>query len=48
MKYIAVLGRQPEISVAELEALYGEVRQVSECLAGFDYKESIDISRLGL
>ena len=47
MKYIAVLGRQPEISVAELEALYGEVRQVSECLAGFDYKESIDISRLG-
>ena len=23
MKYLAVLGRQPEISIAELEAIYG-------------------------
>ena len=29
MRYLAVLGRQPEISLAELEALYGNWRQAS-------------------
>ena len=35
MKYLAVLGRQPEISIAELEALYGSVERVSVALASF-------------
>ena len=49
MKYLAVLGRQPEISLAELEAIYGEVRRVSGNLAFFvstaETAENID--RLG-
>ena len=35
MQYLAVLGRQPEISLAELEALFGGVRQISGGLAVF-------------
>lgn len=46
MKYLAVLGRQPEISVAELEALFGDVRQVSKNLASFTWTDA-DIARLG-
>ncbi|MBR2994605.1 hypothetical protein IKF32_01675 [Candidatus Saccharibacteria bacterium] len=33
MKYLVVLGRQPEISIAELEAQFNDVRRVSERLA---------------
>ena len=33
MKYLAVLGRQPEISIAELEAVYGSAQQISDNLA---------------
>lgn len=47
MKYIAVLGRQPEISVAELEALYGEARMISREVAKFEYDAGINIDRLG-
>ena len=49
MKYLAVLGRQPEISLAELEAIYGEVRRVSDSLAVFvSTTEFTDnINRLG-
>ncbi len=35
MKYLAVLGRQPEISIAELEAIYGGVERVSDVLVYF-------------
>ena len=49
MKYLAVLGRQPEISLAELEAIYGGVRRVSDSLAVFvSTTEFTDnINRLG-
>ena len=35
MRYLAVLGRQPEISIAELEALYKEVERISDALVSF-------------
>ncbi|MBR3115604.1 hypothetical protein IKF30_00015 [Candidatus Saccharibacteria bacterium] len=40
MKYLAVLGRQPEISIAELEAIYGVGRHqtsFSDCVAAARY-----------
>ena len=36
MKYLAVLGRQAEISVAELSALFSDVKQIAPSLATFD------------
>lgn len=46
--FLAVLGRQPLISVAELEALYGsEVRLVAPKLAEFTAEELLPIDRLG-
>lgn len=47
MKYLAVLGRQPLISVAELEALYGEVILHGRGLAEFTSEEPVTIARLG-
>lgn len=47
MKYLAVLGRQAEISVAELEALFRNVRQIAPELAVFESDEQPDIDRLG-
>ena len=47
MKYLAVLGRQPEISVAELEALFGEVKQITGKLAVFYADKKPEIDRLG-
>jgi len=47
MKYLAVLGRQPEISAAELEALFGEVRFVGSKLASFESDFLPNIGRLG-
>ena len=51
MKYLAVLGRQPEISIAELEALFSDVQQISNQLAVFstDSQKSrpVDIDNLG-
>jgi tRNA (guanine10-N2)-dimethyltransferase len=47
MKYLAVLGRQPEISVAELEALFGEVKQITGKLAIFHADKKPEIDRLG-
>ncbi len=35
MIYLSVLGRQPEISLAELEAFFSDVQQISENLAIF-------------
>ena len=45
--YLAVLGRQNEISVAELQALYLGVRKVGQGLATFESEEFPDIDRLG-
>ena len=47
MKYLAVLGRQPEISVAELEALFGEIKKISNKLAVFKSEKKPEIDRLG-
>ncbi len=47
MKYLAVLGRQPKISLAELESLFSEVRQVAPELAEFSAETKPDLRRLG-
>lgn len=46
-KYVAVLGRQPLISVAELESLFGEVKLLTPELAEFQAAEKPDVRRLG-
>lgn len=46
-KYLAVLGRQPLISVAELEAQFGGVRLVGAELAEFESEREPEIARLG-
>ena len=46
MDYIAVLGRQPEISIAELEALFGKVKRISKKIAAFN-AQAPQIERLG-
>lgn len=45
--YIALLGRQPALSIAELESLYGSVRWFSDTSAVIDTDQPIDIQRLG-
>ncbi len=47
MIYLAVLGRQPEISIAELSALFGEVKKASSRIAIFSTSEVVNIDRLG-
>ena len=47
MKYLAVLGRQPEISLAELEALFSKVVQIAPNLAVFESSVTPNIDRLG-
>ena len=47
MKYLAVLGRQPEISLAELEALFSNVQRIHDYLATFNSVTIPDINRLG-
>ena len=47
MKYLAVLGRQPEISISELEALFSGVKKISSKLAIFEADKKPEISRLG-
>lgn len=47
MRYLAVLGRQPEISLAELSALFSRVSQVSNDLATFSSDKEPVIDRLG-
>ena len=46
-RYLAVLGRQAEISFAELEAVFWGVRQVSRGLAVFESDKLPEIARLG-
>lgn len=45
--YIALLGRQPEISIAELEQVYGDVSWFSETSALIDTNQPVDVQRLG-
>lgn len=45
--YIALLGRQPELSIAELERLYGSVRWFSAETALVETEHRIDVQRLG-
>ena len=47
MKYLSVLGRQPEISLAELSALFQHVQKISPNLATFESDVAPDINRLG-
>ena len=50
MQYLAILGRQPKISLAELESLFGNVSTVAgsgDHLAIFDAKKKPNIARLG-
>lgn len=47
MKYLAVLGRQPEISLAELRALFADAKQISHNLATFSYDLTPEIVRFG-
>jgi len=46
MKYLAILGRQPELGLAELESLLGaEMQRFGASAAGFD--SPLDLNRLG-
>ena len=45
--YIALLGRQPELSIAELERVFTQVDWFSSQTALINTDESIDIQRLG-
>ncbi len=45
--HIALLGRQPELSIAELERVFGDVRWFSSQSALIHTSSSIDIQRLG-
>lgn len=47
MKYLAVLGRQPEISFAELAAVFSRVSRFKTSLATFAADSTPDIARLG-
>ena len=47
MRYLAVLGRQPEISLAELSALFSRVRLDGSALATFSADKEPDIAKLG-
>lgn len=44
--YVAILGRQPAISIAELERVYGDVRWFSDTSALIE-TDTLDIQRLG-
>ena len=47
MKYFAVLGRQPKISLAELESLFEDVRQIAPNLAEFKSVTPPELEHLG-
>ena len=47
MEYLAILGRQPEISIAELEALFNNVKKISSSLATFETQNPPNINFLG-
>ena len=45
--YLSILGREPELSIAELRALFSDVKKLSDSLATFTSPETPNISRLG-
>jgi len=45
--YLAILGRQPAISIAELERLYGDVAWLSSHAALVETDAPLDVERLG-
>ena len=47
MQYLAILGRQPKISLAELESLFSNVEYLGGSLATFESAEQPNIDRLG-
>ena len=47
LMYLAVLGREPELSNAELEALFGKIKPFSSNLSLFNSQTTPDINRLG-
>ena len=47
MKYLAVLGRQPELSVAELAAWFSGVERVGDSLAVFEADKEVNVDRFG-
>lgn len=47
MKYLAVLGRQPEISLAELKAIFDHVEQKTPQIATFESENEPNIDLLG-
>ena len=47
MRYLAILGRQPEISLAELGALFERVRVLKPGVATFSSEKKPQIARLG-
>ncbi len=47
MKFLAVLGRQPKLSLAELESLFNNVRQIGPELAVFESEQAVEMARLG-
>ena len=48
MKYLAVLGRQPKISLAEIEAVFSDIERSTNKVCIFDVSDKIpDINRLG-
>ena len=47
MQYLAILGRQPKISLAELESLFSSVKNIGGSLALFESETEPKIDRLG-
>ena len=47
MQYLAILGRQPKISLAELESLFSSVKYLGGNLATFESAKQPSIDRLG-
>lgn len=45
--YIALLGRQPELSIAELERVFGDVSWFSDTTAIIDSEKNFDIQKIG-
>ena len=45
--YIALLGRQPELSIAELERVFPKVSWYSAQTALVDAKQDFDVQKLG-
>lgn len=45
--YIALLGRQPELSIAELERVFGDVRWFSNQSALINTEQPVDVQQLG-